>query len=391
MPKTRILFLMSRFLDGGIDTVLVDYLQHLVHDDRYDITLAIAVGMGELEVFLQRIPPQVKVTHLLEDGGLTHWQKRKITHRLPFPIKAFDEVALAPFRRLLIRQRIKKLAARCNVVIDFDCCAYSHLKNIRTRKIAWFHFSFNVAMKQNPRRMTRIGRALEHYDKVVTICQAMQEEAEKLFPRLVGKLSVIYNAKDRDDMLTRAAEEVDDKRIKQAYILAVERLEESQKDIATLLYAYQMLRRQYGHEERLYLLGKGRSEPQLKALASQLGLTDDVVFLGFSANPYPWMLQARILVHSAKMEGLPTVLIEGLMLGKLMVATDCPTGPKEILDEGKAGLLVPVGDVTTMADAMHRLLTDETLQKNLLDGAALHRRNFTYEETEKRFEKVVRE
>jgi glycosyltransferase involved in cell wall biosynthesis len=219
----------------------------------------------------------------------------------------------------------------------------------------------------------------------------MQEEAEKLFPRLVGKLSVIYNAKDCDDMLTRAAEEVDDKRIKQAYILAVERLEESQKDIATLLYAYQMLRRQYGHEERLYLLGKGRSEPQLKALASQLGLTDDVVFLGFSANPYPWMLQARILVHSAKMEGLPTVLIEGLMLGKLMVATDCPTGPKEILDEGKAGLLVPVGDVTTMADAMHRLLTDETLQKNLLDGAALHRRNFTYEETEKRFEKVVRE
>jgi glycosyltransferase involved in cell wall biosynthesis len=91
------------------------------------------------------------------------------------------------------------------------------------------------------------------------------------------------------------------------------------------------------------------------------------------------------------MEGLPTVLIEGLMLGKLMVATDCSTGPKEILDEGKAGLLVPVGDVTTMADAMHRLLTDETLQKNLLDGAALHRRNFTYEETEKRFEKVVRE
>jgi glycosyltransferase involved in cell wall biosynthesis len=71
------------------------------------------------------------------------------------------------------------------------------------------------------------------------------------------------------------------------------------------------------------------------------------------------------------------------------VATDCPTGPREILDDGKAGLLTPVGDATAMADAMHRLLTEPDLQKRIREGMARRYRYFTFEETGKLFDALL--
>jgi glycosyltransferase involved in cell wall biosynthesis len=210
-----------------------------------------------------------------------------------------------------------------------------------------------------------------------------------LFPQLKGKLCVVYNAKNREDILARAQETVDDERIRQRYILSVERLEESQKDITTLLKAYQLLRENYQHTEKLYLLGKGNSEQELRLLADQLGLSDSVEFLGFHANPFPWILHSSLLVHSAKFEGLPTILIEGLMLDKLMVATDCPTGPREILNDGKAGLLVPVGDAAALASSMHEALTDTATQQSLLRQVRSHRERFLFTHTEVLFKQLA--
>lgn len=387
-PK-RILFLMSRFLDGGIDTVLVEYLRHLSMHPEYQLTLAIGTAMGSLEVFSDRVPENVEVCHLVKADWLTKWRQRKIKGGLPLPAKIYDELLLSPLRRIIMGRRLRQLAAKHDVVIDFDCCFYSFLKSVRVRKIAWFHFSFEQSLKQNRRRTLRIGRQLEHYDKVVTIAQSMCEEGRRLFPQLADKLCVIYNAKDREVLLQRAQEKTDDQRIDTPYILAIERLEESQKDLSTLLRAYRLLREKYGHQERLYLLGKGHSEQQLRQLAVELGIGNDVVFLGFTNNPYPWLAGCKALAHSAKFEGLPTVLVEGLMLDRLIVATDCPTGPREILGDGKAGLLVPVADAEAMAEALHRILTDEALQARLQEGIEEQRRAFSFEAIGKQFDELL--
>ena len=361
--QPRLLFLLSRFLDGGIDTVLVEYLRHLSQRGCYRLTLAIATDMGELEVFRSRVPHDVRVVHLVSSPALTRLPQRKIRQKLPLPLKLWNETALQPVRRSIIGRELKRLAREHDVVIDFDCCHYSYLRNVGCRKVAWFHFSFDKLMEQNPRRMKRIGRRLEWYDRVVCISQAMLAECERLFPLLKGKLCLVYNAKDPASLMERASEEVADERIRQPYIIAVERLEESQKDLSTLLRAYQLLTQKYGHTERLYIMGKGRSEQQLRALAKELAVDETVDFLGFSSNPLPWIYRSRMVVHSAKFEGLPTVMIEALQLGKLIVASDCPTGPAEILAHGEAGVLTPVGDAEAMAAAMHRLLTDGELQE----------------------------
>ena len=386
---TKILFLLSRFLDGGIDAVLVDYLRFLAQREDYRITLAISIHMGELEVFRKQIPEQVQVVYLVDQPMLTRWRQQKITQRLPFYIKVYDEALLSPIRRMMTGRKLCQLAAQHDVVIDFDCCHYAYLKSVKTWKVAWFHFSFKQLMEQNRRRTQRIGNHLRYYDRIVTISQAMLDEGKEIFPWLEGRWRLIYNAKDEQLLQQRASESVDDPRINDNYILAIERLEESQKDLSTLIRAYQLLRNEYHHEEKLYLLGKGRDEQLLRQLAERLGVADSVVFLGFSSNPYPWIAHAKAIAHSAKFEGLPTVMIESLIMGKLIVATDCPTGPREILDQGRAGLLTPVGDAAKLAESLHQVLTDNTLQTSLLTHANEYKHQFLFDHAGRLFDEVI--
>ena len=386
---TRILFLLSRFLDGGIDAVLLDYLHFLAQRSDYRITLAISIHMGELEVFRKQIPEQVDVVYLVDQPALTRWRQQKITQRLPFYIKMYDEAVLSPIRRYMIGNKLHQLAKQHDVVIDFDCCHYAYLKDVKTRKVAWFHFSFKQLMEQNARRTKRIGNHLRYYDRIVTISQAMLDEGKELFPWLEGRWRLIYNAKDEQLLHNRANEANDDPRLNGSYILAIERLEESQKDLTTLIRAYKVLREQYHHTEKLNLLGKGRDEQLLRQLAQDLGISEHVVFLGFSSNPYPWIAHAKAIAHSAKFEGLPTVMIESLIMGKLIVATDCPTGPREILDNGQAGLLTPVGNAEALAEALHRILTDESLQAAILAHAKEYKQQFLFNHAGKLFDEVI--
>ena len=379
MQPIRLTFLITSLRDGGIETVLLEYLEHLSRDPRYRLTLAIASYMGDLEVYRERIPEGVRVCYLVQAAPLVYVPQQRARRRLGGAIKLCDQLLANPLRRWLVQRGIQRLVQETDVFVDFDTCAYSYLRSIGRPKVAFLHFSLEQLMQQNARRMQRIGRMLPGYDRVVTISQAMRAEAEQLFPELGARLRVIYNPKDLTRLRARAAELPEDPRIERPYLLAVERLEESQKDISTLLRAYTLLQREYGVEEQLYIIGKGGSEGELRQLAEELGIAGSVCFLGFISNPYPWIQRCRLMVHSAKFEGLPTVMIEGLLLGKLIVASDCPTGPREILEGGAAGMLVPVGDAPAFASAIHRLLTNETYARELARGAALAAGRFTFE------------
>jgi len=98
----------------------------------------------------------------------------------------------------------------------------------------------------------------------------------------------------------------------------------------------------------------------LEALVRQLGLDQDVHLPGFVDNPYAYMARASVFVLSSKWEGLPTVLVEALYCGAPIVATDCPSGPREILADGQYGQLVPVGDVVALAKAIEATLAGQT-------------------------------
>jgi glycosyltransferase involved in cell wall biosynthesis len=127
-----------------------------------------------------------------------------------------------------------------------------------------------------------------------------------------------------------------------------------QKDLPTLLHAFARLRS--GRPARLLLLGEGNRRAELERLVAELGLGDDVALPGFVDNPMAYMARAAACVLSSRYEGLPTVLIEALACGCPVVSTDCPSGPAEILEGGRYGTLVPVGDPEALADAMADVL-----------------------------------
>ncbi|TCO81619.1 glycosyltransferase involved in cell wall biosynthesis [Plasticicumulans lactativorans] len=150
-------------------------------------------------------------------------------------------------------------------------------------------------------------------------------------------------------------------------ILGAGRLTE-QKDFATLLRAFAQV--QAAYPARLVILGEGRERKALEALAGSLGLRERLLLPGFDPNPYAWMCRARLFVLSSAWEGSPNVLTEALALGVPSVATDCPSGPREILDGGRYGALVPVGDDAALARAMLATLAAPLLADTLRQAVA---------------------
>lgn len=115
-----------------------------------------------------------------------------------------------------------------------------------------------------------------------------------------------------------------------------------------------------GKPVKLMILGQGELEQELEGLTGQLGVADQVLFPGFTTDPWPFYASADLFALSSDYEGYPLVLIEALRSGLPIVSTDCESGPREILDGGRYGALVPVGDEAALADAM----TDALLRRH---------------------------
>lgn len=124
----------------------------------------------------------------------------------------------------------------------------------------------------------------------------------------------------------------------------------ARKDFGTLIRAFACVRA--GRPCRLVILGEGRQRAVLEGLVRELRLEADVHLPGFVANPYPHLTRAALFVLASRCEGLPVALIEALACGTPAVSTDCPSGPRELLQGGRLGALVPVGDSGALAAAM---------------------------------------
>lgn len=138
-------------------------------------------------------------------------------------------------------------------------------------------------------------------------------------------------------------------------VVAATRLVE-EKDAGVLIEAVGRVHRD--RPVRLIIAGDGPERPRLEALAQRAGLADDVAFLGFVPDAVPYLARGTVVAHSSRVEGLGHVLVEGLAVGAQVVATDCPSGPREVLADGRYGRLVPVGDVDAFARALAAALDE---------------------------------
>jgi glycosyltransferase involved in cell wall biosynthesis len=198
-------------------------------------------------------------------------------------------------------------------------------------------------------------------DRIVSVSRGVAEDMVSCAGYRRERIEVIPNPVVGRDLTELAAADVDHPFFNSTIpvFVGVGRLV-PQKDFAILLQAFRHLRKKC--MARLALIGDGPLRATLEETATGLGLQDDVALLGFRKNPYPFIKRAAALVLSSRYEGFGNVLVEALALGTAVVSTDCPHGPAEILDHGRFGRLVPVGDAEAMASAMWQVLNCPTPQ-----------------------------
>jgi glycosyltransferase involved in cell wall biosynthesis len=145
-------------------------------------------------------------------------------------------------------------------------------------------------------------------------------------------------------------------------VLGAGRLVE-QKDFPTLIRAFAQVRQV--RPARLMILGSGREQKRLEALVRELNLEEDVALVGFVKNPSAYMAYSPVFVLSSAWEGFGNVIVEAMAVKTPVVSTDCQSGPAEILDNGKYGSLVPVGDTKAMAEAILSVLSGNSKRVDL--------------------------
>jgi glycosyltransferase involved in cell wall biosynthesis len=202
-------------------------------------------------------------------------------------------------------------------------------------------------------------------DQVIAVSNGAAESLAKATGIPRRNIKTIYNAVVTQRLLELAEEPVDDAWFVQGdpVVLGVGRLTE-QKDFGTLIRAFYLVNKV--RPARLVILGDGQERAKLEAIIQELDLKKEVAMPGFVENVYKYMKKSAIVALSSKFEGLGNVLIEALVLGIPVVSTDCPSGPSEILENGRWGSMVPIGNDKAMAKAILDILDHSPFAKEAL-------------------------
>ncbi len=330
-----IAFFLPSVRGGGAQRVIVNLAQGLTERGLpVDVVLATAEG-----VFLDQLPESVRVVDL----GV-----RRLIR------------SLAPLTGYLRRERPRILVSSMSHANLIALWA-ARLARRSTPVMVTVH---NTMSQSTPDEGGLSARLSPHLLRafypwaasVVAVSRGAADDLARTSGLSRDRVEVVYNPVITPAMLAQAGRRPDHPWFaagEPPVVLGVGRLTR-QKDFPTLIRAFAEVRRQ--RAARLIILGEGEDRPALEALIAELRVGGDVALPGFREDAMACMAGSALFVLSSAWEGLPTVLIEALAAGVRVVSTDCPSGPREILQDGRLGDLVPVGDVAALAGAMSRAL-----------------------------------
>ena len=385
--KKKVLFYNGSLRMGGIERVLVEVLQNLDRSNL-DIDLVIEDGIRSLNVFEKDIPKDIKLYYLKPEEIIKKTDFYRQNRKNPF-YKIMYNLMMA-YEGYVKKENLKKIVKdkHYDVVIDFDMGLSKQIDLINAKKkIAWVHSSIEKWYVKDS-RIKRLGERLKKYDKIVTICDAMKESTEKLYPFLKNKMIRIYNPFNFERIIEHSKEKVD-KNLKEYYekdfIVSVMRLTENSKDFNTLISGFK-LAKEKGIKEKLYILGDGSDREKIEEKIKKRGNGKGDNSFRKCKKSISLDKKAKILVHSSRFEGLPTVLLEGLILDKIVISSDCPTGPREILENGEIGYLYNVRDYKKLGELIVQNLENSDINLDLIRERIL---KYSKDVVIKEYEKII--
>lgn len=384
--KKKVLFYNGSLRMGGIERVMVDVLQGL-DKNKLDITLIISDGLEELNVFEKDIPNYVKIIYLKPGEIIKKTENYKKNRNKNIFSKIMYNVMMK-YEEIIKKKNLKKLSkTKYDIIIDFDMGLSKYISLFDcSKKLVWVHASIKNWYKRKD-KIFRLGKRLTKYNRIVAICDEMKDEVCSLYPYLKEKIVRIYNPISFDRIINAAnmKDDLNNVLVKEKYIVSVMRLTEKQKDFDTLIKCWNILKNK-GIIVKLFILGGGPDKEKIQNKIQQNNLEDLIILVGNVKNPYVWIKKSEFLIHSSKYEGLPTVLIEALILGKYVISSNCPTGPKEIICSKELGELYEIGDYVKLSELIQNRIKNN---KKFKIGTSLFIEKFKKENVIKEYERII--
>lgn len=324
----KISFLLASFEEGGVEKVTINLALGLI-EKGYQVEFVCFQKKG---AFLEDIPPNIPIYDLKINRAI---------EGIPKLIKYF-------------KKNLPDIFVSAKHYINVITIVAKKLAFVKTKVVVAGHGMYF----QETSVLARMMRTLyKQADAVVAVSQGVAKNISTITGLFEEKISVIHNPVISHEFLKKYQTSVPiAKDSTEKMIVSVGRFS-PEKDYLTLLKAFKQVTEHL--PVRLVLVGDGPERHILERYINENNLDTHVDLPGFQTNPIPYLLSADVFVLSSVTEGLPTVLIESLYCGTPIVSTDCPSGPDEILEGGRYGVLVNVGDSDEMANEIIRVLNGE--------------------------------
>jgi glycosyltransferase involved in cell wall biosynthesis len=349
MKTIKILITAPNLITGGAEKQLIYLIDGLVKKG-FKIVLFLFELEGE---YLAKVPKEVKVLGPTSPKpGKALKGLWKIKEIIKVVSKEKPDILYSRLWPTKVATAFAGFLSRKPIVFSEDRTLRRFVDESNTRRV-----SFNLYVKKTASQLA---------DMVVPVSQGIADELKQIFKLSPRKIKLVYNGFDLEEMRKKAAEEVNHPWLndrKEPVVGAMGRMVEL-KGFNYLLEAVRLVNDK-GISIRLLMIGKGEIIDELKAKADSLGIKDRVEFMGFVDNPFAYLARCDLFVLSSLYEGLPSALIEAMALGLPVISTRCPTGPEEIIDNEKNGILVPVADSRAIAESIVRILQDKELNMKL--------------------------
>lgn len=350
LKKERLAIFRRDLMGGGAERVLINLANCFVaHGLEIDFVLCRAEGP-----LLKFVPPQARIIDL----KASEYDKGK---GLKLPTSFSSLSSLPKLVSYLRKEKPKAMLAASHYSNEIAVLA-KLLARVPTRVVVSEHIALSIQAQQAEQMSSRFASTTARLlypwaNGIVAVSEGVAKDLSQVTKIPLKRIEVIYNPVITPELLEKAKEPIEHPWFASGeppVILGVGRLVK-QKDFSTLIKAFAQV--QAVKPARLVILGTGREQKSLQSLIAELNLTDKVALLGFVNNPSAYMAQASVFVFSSLWEGFGNVLVEAMATGTPVISTDCESGPAEILDSGKYGHLVPVGNQKAIADAIIEVLS----------------------------------
>ncbi len=342
---------------GGAEKLAVLY-SNLINEIS-DFSLVVYDDYGKENKLLDELNKEIKFDFLVNNKIVEKMIFYRNNRKRKFKYRVLYDLSLTLRKFLIGRNLKKKIKNKEGYIIDFlDMVPYKMLdKNF----ISWIHYDIVI---NSAKQIERMRKRYEKVKYVIVTGEIMKKEFLNYFPEFSEKVKVIKNPFDFETIRVKgeAVEKLteDEKAIiDKKFILACSRLDKKSKDIPTLMKAFASSK--VSEDKLLVVVGHGQQQEELEELIEKLNCKNKILLLGKKTNPYIWMKNCEYFVHSSKMEGFGMVLVEAMCFSKLVVASDCSGGPREILRNGEAGILFETGNISEL-----RKILDE-IENNKID------------------------